>query len=195
MQPDDSQRRRHVLDAAERLLRHHGPSKTTMADIAREACVSVGALYLEFDSKDAIIEALSALRHGELLAAMKRAARADALPWDARFRAVLDAQVEGFFRLGNEGVHAIELVHCSRSSVQLAHARFRADVHEVLVELLRDGHRAGVFDVGEPAAAASLLLKAYAAFWPPWLFEHPRDEVMPRLHAMHDLLLRGLLRR
>lgn len=195
MQPDESQRRRHVLDAAERLLRQHGPAKTTMADIAREACVSVGALYLEFDSKDAILEALSALRHGELLAAMKRAARAEALPWESRFRAALDAQVEGFFRLGAEGVHATELVHCSRSPVQLAHARFRSDVHEVLAELLREGHRAGVFDAADPAATATLILKAYAAFWPPWVFEQPRDEVLPRLHAMHDLVLRGLLRR
>jgi hypothetical protein len=56
----EAERRQTILAAAERLLRHYGPGKTTIAEIAREADVGVGTVYLEFSSKDAILEALSA---------------------------------------------------------------------------------------------------------------------------------------
>jgi len=45
-------RRRVILDTAARLLRHYGPAKTTMADIARAADIAVGSVYLEFASKE-----------------------------------------------------------------------------------------------------------------------------------------------
>ena len=37
MHPPEGQRREHILAAAARLLKHYGPGKTTIADIAREA--------------------------------------------------------------------------------------------------------------------------------------------------------------
>jgi TetR/AcrR family acrAB operon transcriptional repressor len=47
-----------VLAAAARLIAHFGYDKTTVDDIAREAGVSKGALYLHWKSKDALFEAL-----------------------------------------------------------------------------------------------------------------------------------------
>ena len=54
-----SRRSDQILDAAERLLRHYGRNKTTVSDIAREAGIAVGSVYLEFETKDAIVAALS----------------------------------------------------------------------------------------------------------------------------------------
>ena len=47
-----------ILKAASRLIAHYGFDKTTMEDIAREAGVSKGALYLLWSSKDQLFEAL-----------------------------------------------------------------------------------------------------------------------------------------
>lgn len=47
-----------ILDATRKLLIHYGYDKTTVSDIAREAGISKGAVYLEFPSKDALIHAL-----------------------------------------------------------------------------------------------------------------------------------------
>ena len=52
-------RRCRILAAAARLLADGGVNRTTIAGIAREAGVAVGSVYLEFQSKDDIIEALS----------------------------------------------------------------------------------------------------------------------------------------
>jgi len=48
-------RREHILDAAERCVARAGFHRTTMQDICREAAVSPGALYIYFDSKEALI--------------------------------------------------------------------------------------------------------------------------------------------
>jgi AcrR family transcriptional regulator len=47
-----------ILDAAAELIVHFGYDKTTVSDIAARAGVSKGAIYLHFDGKDALFEAL-----------------------------------------------------------------------------------------------------------------------------------------
>ncbi len=47
-----------ILDAAEKLILHYGYDKTTVSDIAHEAGVSKGAIYLHYDSKDELFDAL-----------------------------------------------------------------------------------------------------------------------------------------
>lgn len=51
-------RERRILDATAALVARYGYDKTTMDDIAREAGVSKGALYLHFKSKEALLETL-----------------------------------------------------------------------------------------------------------------------------------------
>jgi len=70
---NEPDRRLLILEAAGRLFRHYGPFKTTVADIAREARVGVGTVYLEFRTKDSILGALSSRRHDDVLRAIERA--------------------------------------------------------------------------------------------------------------------------
>jgi AcrR family transcriptional regulator len=56
-----TERSARILDAASRLMTHYGYDKTTMDDIAREAGVSKGALYLVWSGKEALFDAL--LKH------------------------------------------------------------------------------------------------------------------------------------
>jgi len=56
-----------ILEAASRLIAHYGFDKTTMEDIAREAGVSKGALYLIWSSKDQLFEALLSYEMKRLL--------------------------------------------------------------------------------------------------------------------------------
>jgi TetR/AcrR family transcriptional repressor of uid operon len=52
-------RRERILDAAERCFARAGFHRTTMHDICKEAGVSPGALYVYFDSKEALIAGIS----------------------------------------------------------------------------------------------------------------------------------------
>ncbi len=55
---DNPERETRILDAASRLMMHYGYDKTTVSDIAQEAGISKGAIYLHFASKDDLFEAL-----------------------------------------------------------------------------------------------------------------------------------------
>lgn len=54
----NEEREQRILDAASDLFVHYGYDKTAVSDIAREAGVSKGAIYLHFKSKDELLEAL-----------------------------------------------------------------------------------------------------------------------------------------
>lgn len=59
LKPDTQRaRREHILDAAHRCFARRGFHATTMQDICREAGVSPGAVYVYFNSKEALIEGL-----------------------------------------------------------------------------------------------------------------------------------------
>ena len=60
LKPDaQRQRREHILEAAEHCFAKTGFHRTTMQDICKEAAVSPGALYLYFDSKEALIAGIA----------------------------------------------------------------------------------------------------------------------------------------
>jgi TetR/AcrR family acrAB operon transcriptional repressor len=54
----NKEREKRILDAAAALFTHYGFDKTTVSDIAAEAGVSKGAIYLHFESKENLLEAL-----------------------------------------------------------------------------------------------------------------------------------------
>lgn len=56
--PQNKERANRILDAAGKLIVHYGFDKTTVDDIAREAGISKGAIYLHWSSKDKLFEAL-----------------------------------------------------------------------------------------------------------------------------------------
>lgn len=55
---ENEDREERILDAAVKLITHYGYDKTTIEEIAREAGISKGAVYLHFESKEALFEAL-----------------------------------------------------------------------------------------------------------------------------------------
>jgi len=189
------QRRDAIVAAAERLFRHYGPAKTTMADIAREAGVGVGSVYLEFASKEALVEALSSARHAAILDTLREALRTDGAPWATRFRALIDARVGALLDTAEAGAHACDLVQCGQGAVRETYARFRAAEVALVAELLRDAQAAGEFAPGDPELMARTILTAYAAYDAPRVLERPRAEVWAQLQATHDLVLYGLVRR
>jgi AcrR family transcriptional regulator len=70
-------RRERLLDAAERCFARSGFHRTTMQDICREAGVSPGALYVYFDSKEALIAGICERERAEFA---ERLAAATAAP-------------------------------------------------------------------------------------------------------------------
>src|SRR5262245_36226219 len=84
-------RRERILDAAEHCFARTGFHRTTMHDICKEAGVSPGALYVYFDSKEALIAGISERDRAEF------AERLDALAAAPDFLEALAALGEQYF--------------------------------------------------------------------------------------------------
>ncbi len=192
----DDERRRAILHCAARLFRHYGPSKTTIADIAREAGVGIGTVYLVFPSKEAIVEELSSTAHGRVLEAMREIAEMRAGDsFEERLRGVLETRVTMFQTLAEEGLHACELVHCASGPVKGVHAKFREEERRLLEQILEEAsvtHELAPLDAKRTAA---LIQRAFATLSPPWLYDEPAEEVRQTTWEMGRLLLLGLARR
>jgi AcrR family transcriptional regulator len=194
MTTDD--RRRAILECAARLFRHYGHSKTTVADIAREAQMGVGTFYLVFPSKEAIVEELSSSAHVRVLQAMREVAEARAYDsFGERLSGVMEMRVAMFQKLAEEGQHACELVHCKSGPVKSVHARFRDEEAALLQGIVEDARRTGEVAPVDVKRAVALVQRAYVTLSPPWLFEQSPDEARRVAHEMCRLLLLGLLTR
>ncbi len=185
-------RRRAILDASARLFRHYGAGKTTIADIAREASVAVGSVYLEFDSKDAIVHELSKDLHTRVFEQMCAVWNAKQGDPPRALVYVLLARTLGFVEFREQGAHACELVHCTQEGVKLAQAWFRDQERELFEAILRRGIDLGAFRKVPPKETAILLQRAFATLSPPWVWAEPEDRVKKTARDMAQLLVLGL---
>ncbi len=77
LKPDTQRARRdHILDAAHRSFARGGFHATTMQDICKAAAVSPGALYIYFDSKEALIAGICERDRAELAQRLEKLAHA-----------------------------------------------------------------------------------------------------------------------
>ncbi|MBI1277767.1 MAG: TetR family transcriptional regulator [Anaerolineaceae bacterium] len=56
--PTNPEREERILEAAAKLIAHYGYDKTTVSDIAAEAGISKGAVYLHYKSKEELFDAM-----------------------------------------------------------------------------------------------------------------------------------------
>lgn len=182
-------RRELILGTAQRLFHHYGFAKTTMADIARESKIAVGTVYLDFDSKDVILEALSQRAHGRVLEAMSTAALAKQL--DDRISRMIEARTEAFFELHKDGQHACELVFCGNAAVKSANTRFCQEELALLARAIEDGTRTKA----EVDRLAYVVQKSLLALTPPCLYELPKDEALRLAKDLSELVVDGLARK
>lgn len=98
-----------ILEAGLVLFARHGFPRTSMADIAREAGIARATLYLHFQDKSAVFEALANALVDRALAAAKAAWRADASLAE-NIEAVVLAKDMTFFQLMKATPHGAELL-------------------------------------------------------------------------------------
>ena len=156
-----------ILEAGLRLFGQYGYRRTSMEDIAREADIAKGTIYLYFASKEDLFAALSAKIADDVLSAARRAAET-AGPFADRMIAVLDAKVGFFQRWVAETPHAEELIASKDHLSGDAFTKFDVAYRRLLAELVSAADAAGEIDLAGQGlsaeeAADTLLSAAYGA--------------------------------
>lgn len=188
----DPQRRELILRAAERLFQHYGYSKTTVADIAREAKVGVGSVYLEFPSKNDIVAELSLQRYRHVLEAMRKAAHSHG-GCAERLKGIFDARIKSLLHFAREGHHGIDLLRCACPATESAHEHFRTAEEDLITEFLTEAAAASEFDVVEPRQIARVLLRLYDCYSPTTVGHIGLKQARREIAVAHALILHGLL--
>jgi len=142
-----------ILDAAERLFRHYGYSKTTVADVARDLGMSPANIYRFFASKVEIHQAIC----GRMLAASyelaanichQKISASDRLRQFVRsqYQLTLDTMLD------QQKVHEMVIVAIERDWHVIE--KHIDDIHALLADVIREGIAAGEFAEQDPEVAS-----------------------------------------
>ena len=158
-------RREHILDAAECCIANTGFHRTTMQDICREAAISPGALYVYFDSKEALIAGISERDRQEF------AERLEALAGVSDFMQALRALGAQYFLENASKDHRMSIdigLEATRNPRvgEIFHRfdRYIVDSFETLFkELKQAGRIAPALDI--PTTVKAFMVVADGMFW------------------------------
>ena len=158
---DAESRRAEILDAALQMFGQYGYRRTSMDDVAREAGIAKGTIYLSFTSKEEVFQALSERLSQRMLAGAEAASRRPGTTAD-KLAAMHAAWFGTYADTISRSPHAAELLDAkhrlSADLVANAASRYKRLVRDVLT----DAAVAGELDL-EPAGltadtAAELLM-------------------------------------
>lgn len=158
---DAGARRAVILDAALQVFGQYGLRRTSMDDIAREADIGKGTIYLSFASKDEVFQALAQRLAQQMLAGAEAASRQPATTAD-KLAAMHAAWFGTYADTIRRSPHAADLLDAKHQlSADLTAdtaSRYKRLVRDVLAEAAAAGEldlqRAGL----TPGTAAQLLI-------------------------------------
>jgi AcrR family transcriptional regulator len=134
---DAGARRAVILDAALQVFGQYGFRRTSMEDIAREAQIGKGTIYLSFASKDEVFQALSQRLAQQMLAGAEAASRRPATTAD-KLAAMHAAWFGTYADTIRRSPHAADLLDAkhrlSADLVSRAANRYKRLVRDVLAE-------------------------------------------------------------
>lgn len=185
-----------ILDAADRLLARYGYRKMTVEDIAREAGIGKGSVYLHFTSKEEVV-----LSHVDRIIELLKerlwaVARSDA---DAAIRLRLMLLTRVLYRFDSVQHYTQsldDLLAALRPGLLARRVRYFDEEAQIFAEVLNEGRDIGEFEFADALTTAYALLHATNSLLPYSLSTTElgeREEVKERTTQIADLILHGLL--
>lgn len=185
-----------ILDATDRLLARYGYRKMTVEDIAHEAGIGKGTIYLHFTSKEEVV--LSHVdRIVERLKDRLREIGNSDMPAAERLRQMLLARVMFRFDSIQHYTQSLnDLLAALRPGLLSRRATYFDAEAQIFAEVLVNGRNSDEFEFDDAQTTAHAMLQATNGLLPYSLSTTElgeRQEVEQRTADVADLILRGLL--
>lgn len=191
--PAGGDKRERILDAAERVFARHGFYTARVAEIARDAGVADGTIYLYFKSKDDLLISLFESRMERVNTELQaKVGEVDTAP--EKIRVFLNA----YAALAKEHPHVaevltIELRQSSKFMKEYANPRF-GEFLRMLAHIVEQGQKAGELDNKIPAhVAARALFGAIDELVLAWVLGRgEKFDILRAAEQLGAMTLRGL---
>jgi AcrR family transcriptional regulator len=187
-----------ILDATDRLLARFGYRKMTVEDIAQEARIGKGSVYLHFASKEEVVLSHVDRIVDRLKLQLWEIARSNAPAADRLKRMLILRVLYRFDSIQHYTQSLNDLLAALRPGLLSRRARYFDQEAEIFAEVLIDGRRLHEFEFPDPMQTAHALLQATNGLLPYSLSTSElgeRDDVERRALDVAELTLRGLLSR
>ena len=184
--------RQKILDAAEQRLWHYGFKKTTIDEIASDAGVGKGTVYLYFESKEDIGLAIIAQYKETSLETIQAISEDAGKTPVQKLTEMLQQPMLTAYQRCNESPATLELVVAMKPQWQARLRPYLEQEWALLAGVLEEGNRLGVFDVPDPLRAARTLKTMCLGFLPPYPCASSPSEIATEISHIVDLTIRGL---
>jgi AcrR family transcriptional regulator len=193
--PDVSaERTQQIVEAAVAVFVRSGISNARMEDIANEAGLSKGTLYLYFDSKDALIEAILDSFMDRELAYAQELLEGDgttALEKVNRFADLVVQDLEQLKELASLYMEFLSLATREESVRTIVQRPFH-DFMEIFMGIVRQGIEKGEFRPVDPMAAALTIGTLIDGTILLWIYDPEIVDLGGQIKASLALLMDGL---
>ncbi len=174
-QPANAQETRgKIMKAAERLFRHYGYTKTTVADIALACGMSAANVYRYFPSKRAINDAICDLVISELASGLRQIAAASSPPPE-RLVNLIELITRYIADTYDKERNVHEMVAAALDENWGAIQRHISAVIDILASVIESGVERRDFAPQDPKRAAQCACFALAGLWHPVVAAQSRD--------------------
>lgn len=173
---------RQILHAAQSLFVRYGIKRTSIDDIAREAGIAKGTLYLYYDSKDALFASVAERMCIEILDNVHKAI-VSPVSLNEQLLELLDANVGFMHRLLEESPHMAELTETKETLAASIFATFDSQFKNLLRTHLSDN------EIVREDVAEMFLAAAYGVIR---TGDTSKEHYRIRLAVLIDTLLMGL---
>lgn len=184
-----------IIDAAERLLDRYGYAKMTMNDLAEEAGIGVGTIYLYFPGKVDVALAVLDRVNTRVRSKLQEIAGSPESPAQRLKQMLVSRILIRYDRVRNQQHPTDEFKRAVQPIISERRARWQAAEAEIFAGVLQDGLYLGSFAFDDAQSTAETLMQATTCFLPRNL--NPEDFSAPeafytRLEHLVEFLLRAL---
>jgi len=187
-----------ILDATDRLLARYGYRKMTVEDIASEAHIGKGTIYLHFASKEEVVLSHVDRIVDRLKDRLREIGSSDASAAERLRQMLLMRVMFRFDSIQHYTQSLNDLLAALRPGLLARRALYFEAEAQIFAEVLTKGRAAGEFQFDDEHATAHALLQATNGLLPYSLSTTElgeRQEVEQRTADVADLMLSGLLSR
>jgi len=183
-----------ILEAAHKLFQKFGFDKTTMDEIAQEAGIAKGSVYLDFPSKNDILISLIRQLMGQRLAEIrntiantpKKQARLDLLHF------IMCRHAGNVYDTAKESALNPEVMALTRIQMKEKCQDYFMAMRQTVTQLIEEAMERNEMPAGEAQRQTELFMLGFSAIMPPYHRNCTREQHLHNVEDLISLLIAGL---